>query len=91
MDLHRIKELEKLAGLKLDPLQREQLLTDLVQLEEFVSRLPEISPEHISMPEAEKEPLPGPAVLSMDALQERANAPSVSGGFYQIPSSGERS
>ena len=45
MDLNRLKELEKLAGLLLDPDERKKLLSDLVELENFASHMPEISSE----------------------------------------------
>ncbi len=86
MDLQRLKELEKLAGLSLDPGQRQALLSDLIQLEEFASHLPEVS----SAQSEEKEDLnqaPSSSVsLDMDRHQARANAPAMENGFYKIPS-----
>jgi len=43
LDLKRLKELEKLAGLRLEPDEYSGLLADLAELEEFAARLPEIS------------------------------------------------
>ena len=85
MDLQRLKELEKLAGLRLDPDQRHVLLADLIQLEEFASHLPEISsaqPEETDDPNRKQS---SPVALSMNRQQERANAPAREDGFYKIP------
>lgn len=41
MDLDRLQELEKLAGLQLEPQELDKFLADMIALEEFVSRLPD--------------------------------------------------
>ena len=85
MDLQRLKELEKLAGLRLDPDQRQALLADLIQLEEFASHLPEISPNQSEEADDLNQTQSSPVPLDMDRHQERANAPAMENGFYKIP------
>ncbi len=84
LDLQRLKELEKLAGLRLDPQQRNRMLADLVQLEKFASNLPEISSDDQAMAEPETGPLRPPVSLTMDREIEKANAPQRDGGFYHV-------
>ncbi len=85
MDLQRLKELEKLAGLRLDPEQRQKMLADLVQLEKFASNLPEINSDDMAQVEPETGPLRPPVSLTMDRELEKANAPLRDGGFYHVP------
>lgn len=85
MDLQRLKELEKLAGLRFEPQEQEALLAQLIQLEKFAAALPEIPVGDLlaSVP-AEKRPS-CTAPLSMDRQLEKSNAPLLHDGFYQIP------
>ncbi len=85
LDLNRLKELEKLAGLELSSQQREKLLVDLIQLEKFASQLPELSPENEAIEAGPSQSPASPLVLSMDRNLEHANAPLLSGGFYLVP------
>jgi Asp-tRNA(Asn)/Glu-tRNA(Gln) amidotransferase C subunit len=85
MDSKRLKELEQLAGLNLDPSERGRMLADLVCLEKFVARLPEVQgnsiPGHCSVHQDNPSPVPG----EMDSSVVRENAPSLANGFFEIP------
>jgi Asp-tRNA(Asn)/Glu-tRNA(Gln) amidotransferase C subunit len=85
MDSKRLKELEKLAGLTLDPTERGKMLADLVCLEKFVARLPEVQDTTISGISIGHQENLIPIPREMDPNVVRENAPSQTHGFFEIP------
>ncbi len=85
MDLQRLKELEKLAGLRFDAEERAGLLDDLIQLEKFASRLPKVPAAETDQGVAENRTSRSLVSLPMDRHLEETNAPAREDGFYVIP------
>ena len=91
MDLNRLKELEKLAGLLLDPDERKKLLSDLVELENLASLMPEISSEYAEFPDSQNQFHHSLSDLAMDKSQVQDNAPSICDGFFETPANDSKS
>ena len=85
LDSKRLRELEQLSGLNIDPTEREAMLADLVLLEDFMSRLPEITQQQTSgtIPAHQEEP--AQVVVDLDQKVVRENSPAHVDGFFEIP------
>lgn len=85
LDLQRLKELEKLAGLQLAPLERTELLADLFELEKIATQLPDLP----SVEDDSTSALPHvnnfPPALAMDRTQVGTNAPSLDDLYFKTP------
>jgi len=91
LDLQRLMELEKLAGLRLEPDERRRLLADLVELEKFASLMPDVSAADSADAQINQQNRDLPAPLKMDNNQLEENAPVLRDGFYETPPTRPRS
>ena len=85
LNLKRLKELEKLAGLCLEPAERDGLLADLVRLERFVAGLPEISDDYEINSGQDPPFCQAPSLAEIDLRVVWDNAPCRVDGYYAIP------
>ncbi len=85
LDQKRLKELEELTGLSLEPDERETLKTDLDCLERFAASLPAgpFGSQDMALLE-QRDPEPT-EVASLDRKVFWENTPVARGGFINIP------